>query len=76
MGGSHIKEYVSNGPKQFEIGISDCKQIGRVNHFTLNDVASTTEHWRYKDMAISDEQHSIKIVERPQILKRSERQTN
>ena len=68
LGGSHITECVSNGPKNYTIRTSDGKQIVKVKGFTLNYVASNKLNFDVmKDMAISDEQHSIKIVETSQI---------
>ena len=70
LGGSHITEYVSNGPKNDAIRTADGKQIVRVKGFTLNYVASNQlNFYIMKDMAISDEQHSIKIVGTSQIEK-------
>ena len=47
---------------------ADGKQIVKVKGFTLNYVVSNQLNFDVmKDMAISDEQHSIKVVERPQI---------
>ena len=70
MGGSHITEYVSNGPKNYAIRTADGKQIVKVKGFTLNYVASNQLNFDVmKDMAISDEQHSIKIVGTSQIKK-------
>ena len=44
------------------------QQIVKVKGFTLNYVASNQLNFDViKDMAISDEQHSIKVVEIPQI---------
>ena len=63
LGGSHITEYLSNGPKKYAIRTADGKQIVNVKGFTLNYVASNQLNSEVmKDMAISDEQHSIKIV--------------
>ena len=77
LGGSHITEYVSNGPKNYAIRTSDVKQIVNVKGYTLNYVTSTQLNFDgMKDMAISDEHHSIKIVETSQIEKISETQTN
>ena len=36
LGGSHITEYVSNGPKNYAIRTADGKQIVKVKGFTLN----------------------------------------
>ena len=70
LGGSHITEYVSNGPKNYAIRTADGKQIVKVKGFTLNYVASNQLNFDVmKDMAISDEQHSIKIVGTSQIKK-------
>ena len=75
--GSHIIAYVSNGPKTYAIRAADGKQIVKIKGFTLNYVASNQLTFDVmKDMAISDEQHSIKVVERPQIKKRSKTQAN
>ena len=68
-GGSHITEYVSNGPK-YAIRTADGKQIVEVKGFTLYYVASNQLNFDVmKDLAISDEQHYIKIVETSQIKK-------
>ena len=77
LGGSHITEYVSNGPKHYAIHTADAKQIVKVKSFTLNCVASNQLNFDVmKDMAISDEQHYIKIVETSQIKeKRSKTRT-
>ena len=70
LGGSHITEYVSNGQKNYAIRTADGKQIVKVKGFTLNYVASNQLNFEVmKDMAISDEQHSIKIVGTSQIKK-------
>ena len=70
LGGSHITEYVSIGPKNYAIRTADGKQIVKVKGFTLNYVASNQLNFDVmKDMAISDEQHSIKIVGPSQIEK-------
>ena len=70
LGGSHITEYVSNGPKNYAIRTADGKQIVKVKGFTLKYVASNQLNFDVmKDMAISDEQHSIKIVGTSQIKK-------
>ena len=70
LGGSHITEYVSNGPKNYAIRTADGKQIVKVKGFTLNYIASNQLNFDVmKDMAISDEQHSIKIVGASQIKK-------
>ena len=56
LGGSHITEYVSNGPKNYSIRTADGKQIVKVKGFTLNYVASNQLNFDVmKDMAISDE---------------------
>ena len=69
LGSSHITEYVSNGPKN-AIRTADGKQIVKVKGFTLNYAASNQLNFDVmKDMAISDEQHSIKIVGTSQIKK-------
>ena len=68
LGGSHITEYVSNGPKYYAIRPADRKQIEKVKGFTINYVASKKLNIDVmKDMAISDEQHAIKIVGTSQI---------
>ena len=68
--GSHITEYVSNGLKNYAIRTSDGKQIVKVKGFTLNYVAFNQLNFDVmNDMAISDEQHSIKIVGTSQIKK-------
>ena len=70
LGGSHITEYVSNGPKNYAIRTAEGKQIVNVKGFTLNYVASNTLNFDVmKDMTILDEQHSIKIVGTSQIKK-------
>ena len=70
LGCSHITEYISNGPNNYAIHTADGKQIVQVNGFTLNCVASNQLNLDVmKDMAISDEQHSIKIVGTSQIKK-------
>ena len=49
--------------KNYAIRTSDGKQIVKVNGFTLNYVAYIQLNYDVmKDMAISGEQHSIKIV--------------
>ena len=54
--GSHIAEYVSNGPKNYAICTADGKQIVKVKGFTLNYVASNQLNFDVmKDMAITDE---------------------
>ena len=70
LGGSHFTEYVCNGPKNYAIHKADGKQIVKVKGFTLNYVASNQLNFDVmKDMAISDEQNSIKIVGTSQIKK-------
>ena len=70
LGGSHITEYLSNGPKKHAIRTADGKQIGMVKGFTFNYVASNQLIFGVmKDMAISDEQHSFKNVGTSQIKK-------
>ena len=70
LGGSHITGYVSNSPTNYAIRRADGKEIVRVKGFTLNYVASNQLNFDVmKDMAISDEQHSIKIVQTSQIKK-------
>ena len=69
-GGSHITEYVSNGPTNYAIRTADGKQIVKVKGFAFNYVASNQLNFDVmKDLAISDEQYSIKIVETSQIKK-------
>ena len=79
LGGIHITEYVSNGPKNYAIRTADGKHIVNVKGFTLNYVASKQLNFDVmKDMAISDEQHSIEIVGTSQIkvdLKRRQNNT-
>ena len=49
--------------KNYEIHTADDKQIVKVKGFTLNYVVSNQLNFDVMiDMAISDEQHSIKIV--------------
>ena len=56
LGGSHITEYVSNGPNTYAIRTADGKQIVNVKGFTLYYVASKQLNFDVmKDMAISDE---------------------
>ena len=56
--------------KNYAIRTADGKQIVKVKGFTLNYVASNQLNFDVmKDMAISDEQHSIKIVGTSQIKK-------
>ena len=70
LAGSHITEYVSIGPKNYAIRTADGKQIVKVKGFILNYVASNQLNFDLmKDMAISDEQHSVKIVGTSQIKK-------
>ena len=70
LGGSHITVYISNGPKKLCNRTADGNQIVKVKGFTLNYVASNQLNFDVmKDMAISDEQHSIKIVGTSQIKK-------
>ena len=58
------------GPKNYAIRTTDGKLIVKVKGFTLNYVASNQLNFDVmKDMAISDEQHSIKIVGTSQIKK-------
>ena len=53
---------------KYAIRTSDSKPMVKVKDFTLNYDASNQLNCNViKDMAISDEQHYIKIVERPQI---------
>ena len=40
LGGSHITEYVSNGPKNYAYRTADGKQVVKIKGFTLNYVAS------------------------------------
>ena len=55
--------------KKDAIRTADGKHIVKVKCFTLNYVASNQLNFDVmKDMAISDEQHYIKVVERPQIF--------
>ena len=55
MGGSHIIELVSNGPKNYAIRTADSKQIVKVKGFTLTYVASNQLKFNVlKDMVISD----------------------
>ena len=62
LGGSHITEYVSNGPTNFASRTADGKQIVKVKDFTLNYVVSNQLNFDVmNDMAISDEQHPIKL---------------
>ena len=76
LGGSHITEYVSNGPKICAICTADSKQIEKVKGFTLNYVASNQLNFDVmKDLAISDEQHSIKFVETSQNKKNLKRRS-
>ena len=70
LGGIHITEYVSNGPQNYAIGTADGKHILKVVGFTLNYIVFNQLNFDVmKDMAISDEQHSIKIFETYQIKK-------
>ena len=70
LGGSHITEYVFNGPNNYAIRTADGKQIVKVKGFTLNYVASNLLNFVVmRDMAISDEQHYVKIVRTSQIKK-------
>ena len=70
LGGSHITEYVSDAPKNYAIRTADGTQIVKVKGFTLNYVASKQLNFDVmKDMAISDEQHSVKIVGTSEIKK-------
>ena len=56
--------------KNYVIRTADGKQIVKVKGFTLNYVASNQLNFDVmKDMVISDEQHSIKIVGTSQIKK-------
>ena len=70
LGGSHITEYVTNGPKNYAFRTADGKPSVKIKGFTLNYVASNQLNFDVmKDMAISDERHSIKIVGTSQIKK-------
>ena len=70
LGGRHITEYVSNGPRNYAIRTADGKQMVKVKGFTLIYAAFNQLNFDVlKDMAISDEQHFIKIVETSQIKK-------
>ena len=70
LGGSHITEYGANSQKIYAIRTADGKQIVKIKGFTLNYVASNQLNFDViKDMVISDEQHSIKIVGTSQIKK-------
>ena len=70
FGGSHFTEYLSNGLNKYAIRTADGKRIVKVKGFTLNYVASNRLNFDViKDMTISDEQHSIKIVETSRIKK-------
>ena len=68
LGGSHIKEYVSNGPKNYAYRTADGKQVVKIKGFTLNYVASRQLTFDVmKQMAVAEQRHSITVVERPQI---------
>ena len=68
--GSHITEYVSNGPKNYAYRTADGKQVVKVKGFTLNHVASRQLTFDVmKDLAVAEQQRSITVVERPQIQK-------
>ena len=68
LGGSHITEYVSNGPKNYAYRTADGKQVVKIKGFTLNYVASKQLTFDVmKEMAVSEEQNTLTIVERPQI---------
>ena len=54
--------------QKYAIRTADGKQIVKVKGFTLNYAASNQLNFDVmKDLVISDEQHSIKIVETSQI---------
>ena len=56
--------------QKYAIRTADGKHIAKVKRCTLNYVASKRLNFDVmKDMAISDEQHSIKIVQTSQIKK-------
>ena len=70
LDGSHIKEYVSNGPKNYAYRTADGKQVVKIKGFTLNYVASRQLTFDVmKKMAVAEQRHSITVVERPQIKK-------
>ena len=63
LGGSHITEFRIQWSKKYAIRTVDGKQIVKVKGFTLNYAASKQMNFDViKDIAISDAQHSIKIV--------------
>ena len=68
LGGSHITEYVSNGPKNYAYRTADGKQVVKIKGFTLNYVASQQLTFDViKRMAVSTRQDTITVHERPQI---------
>ena len=70
LGGSHITEYVSNGPKNYAYRTADGKQVVKIKGFTLNYVASSQLTFDImKDMAVSDGQQTVTVVETDKIKK-------
>ena len=70
LGGSHITEYVSNGPKNFAYRTGDGKLLVNVKAFTLNCVASkqlTVDVM--KEMAISEQEKHIIVTRLRKIRK-------
>lgn len=68
LNGSHITEYVSNGPKNYAYRTVNGKQIVKIKGFTLNYVAARQLTFDVmKNLALSEETHTINVKERPKI---------